>query len=667
MQPKIVTILLSLLITWSTWADNDKYVNLFMGTSGDHGQVTPAATVPFGMIAVCPDSDPGQHGGYDYAVPEISGISINRVSGVGCSGVGGNISVRPAAPDETLSIVKESERAHPGYYETLFSNGVKGSFTATHNMAVERYQFPGNSKRRLFINFVSSFEKHEVSSTYKVVDPYTIEGYVNSPTACARGRYKLWFLFKTDTPFHVEKMNEEDLLIAFQPNTKSAEVRITVSPLDQVTAREEAEMWASKSFRKIHREARSQWREVLGRIDVSGADEEIRTLFYTSLYRVYLSPMDVTSHDGRYLGTDGNIYHADGFRYYSSWSMWDTFRTKFPLLVITEPETMSDIALSLLHQFRTGKRDWATPFESAPTVRTEHSQIMLLDAYRKGIQQVDFTIGYEGMKSEAATALPMRSPDQKMETAYDLWAMGEIAGIMGKHQDAKQYHAFADSLFSDTWKRTFMHITPGFEKMGDNGLYQGSRWQYRWAAPQYIDKMIAWVGKESLDSQLSYFFDNDLFNQGNEPDIHTPYLFNLTGSPEKSQQLVRNLITRQMTHRYGGNAAYAHPYYGKAFRNHVEGYMPEMDEDDGTMSAWYIFGAMGLYPLLVGSDRYELVSPLFDTITLHSGDARFTIRTRGRQSPDDLIKSILLNGKPLKGYTLQHDSIAAGGELTFIY
>ena len=150
-----------------------------------------------------------------------------------------------------------------------------------------------------------------------------------------------------------------------------------------------------------------------------------------------MSPADVTTNDHRYLGSDGQIYKADGWRYFSSWSIWDTFRSKFPLLVITEPTLMRDICRSLLSLYRTGKKNWSTVFESTPTVRTEHASILLLDAYRKGIRDLDFAIGYESMKKEA-DELPMASPDQKLESAYDLWALSQIAGIMGKSSDEKK-------------------------------------------------------------------------------------------------------------------------------------------------------------------------------------------------------------------------------------
>lgn len=662
----IYTFLSILLLASCTPPGNEQYVNLFLGSSGDHGQVTPGAAIPFGMISVCPDSDPGQHGGYDYSVPNISGISINRISGVGCNGTGGNILIRPALLNDPLSIVKGTEKATPGYYETKLSNGVKCELTATHNIAIERYTYPDDVDKVLYIDFTSSFDPRNVSCSYQVVDQNTIEGYVTSPTACARGSYKLWFELKTDQPFEVLGAKEENATLVFNNKVTQIETRITVSPIDQHTARKEAKQETNSNFETIKKRAKALWREKLNKIDVVGEDEELKIIFYTSLYRIYLSPMDVTSSDGRYLGTDGIVYHADKFKYYSSWYMWDAFRTKFPLLVILEDELMGDISRSVLDLYRTGKKDWATQFESTPTVRTEHSQIMLLDAYRKGIKGIDFKIAYDAMKEEAAT-LPMKSPDQQIESSYGLWALGQIANILGYSKDSSHYTMLADSIFENTWKNEFMHIRYDFDIMKGSGLYQGTRWQYRWAVPQFLERMIEWLGIQVLEKELTYFFEQNLFNQGNEPDIHTPYIFNLLGSPEKSQKIVRDLITKEMTHKYGGNSEYAEPFFGRAFRNHVEGYLPEMDEDDGTMSAWFIFGTMGFYPLLIGSDVYELISPLFDQIKIHSGNSTFTIETRGRKSSNDIITNILLNGEKIDNYKIKHEDIKSGGKLIFYY
>lgn len=647
-------------------AQNTKYVNLSIGTSGDNGQVAPGAAAPFGMVCVCPDNDPRSHAGYDYAVTKVSGISVNRLSGVGCSGGGGNLRIRPVAPSQELHIKKSREKATPGYYSTAFTNGIKTELTATNAMAVERYKFPRSLSAALWIDFASTFED-VATCHYKRISETCIEGYVQAKNVCGHGCYKLYFSLNTSQPFQLEEQKETTACLTFGKKVRSVEVRIGLSALSSELASWECARWEKMDFEDVKSRTADQWEKQLSAIDVKGGKKDDRVIFYTSLYRTYLSPADVSSPDGAYLGTDGKVYISEDFRYYSNWSLWDTFRTKFPLLVLTEPAKMRDMATSLIHLYATGKKDWSTGFESTPTVRTEHAVILLLDAYRKGITNLDFRKGYAGMKQEMER-LPMRSPDQKMESAYDLWAMAKIAEIIGEKADSEQYRQRSVSLFEETWKKEFMNVTPAFEVMKNNGLYQGTRWQYRWAAPQYIDKMIEWVGQDSLRLQLTYFFDHHLYNQGNEPDIHVPYLFNRLGAPEKTQQIVRSLMTEPMIHKYGGNSEFKTPYLGKAFKNAPEGYSPEMDEDDGTMSAWYVFGAMGFYPLLVGDEYYDLTSPLFDRVLLRLTNGNvLTIQTEGRKKKDAPIKSIHFNGKKIADYRISHNELIKGGELIYNY
>ena len=647
-------------------AQNTKYVNLFIGTSGDNGQVAPGAAAPFGMVCVCPDNDPRSHAGYDYAVTKVSGISVNRLSGVGCSGGGGNLRIRPVAPSQELHIKKSREKATPGYYSTAFTNGIKTELTATNAMAVERYKFPRSLSAALWIDFASTFED-VATCHYKRISETCIEGYVQAKNVCGHGCYKLYFSLNTSQPFQLEEQKETTACLTFGKKVRSVEVRIGLSALSSELASWECARWEKMDFEDVKSRTADQWEKQLSAIDVKGGKKDDRVIFYTSLYRTYLSPADVSSPDGAYLGTDGKVYISEDFRYYSNWSLWDTFRTKFPLLVLTEPAKMRDMATSLIHLYATGKKDWSTGFESTPTVRTEHAVILLLDAYRKGITNLDFRKGYAGMKQEMER-LPMRSPDQKMESAYDRWAMARIAEIIGEKADSEQYRQRSVSLFEETWKKEFMNVTPAFEVMKNNGLYQGTRWQYRWAAPQYIDKMIEWVGQDSLRLQLTYFFDHHLYNQGNEPDIHVPYLFNRLGASEKTQQIVRSLMTEPMIHKYGGNSEFKTPYLGKAFKNAPEGYSPEMDEDDGTMSAWYVFGAMGFYPLLVGDEYYDLTSPLFDRVLLRLTNGNvLTIQTEGRKKKDAPIKSIHFNGKKIADYRISHNELIKGGELIYNY
>jgi putative alpha-1,2-mannosidase len=585
---------------------------------------------------------------------------------VGCSGGGGNLRIRPVAPSQELHIKKSREKATPGYYSTAFTNGIKTELTATNAMAVERYKFPRSLSAALWIDFASTFED-VATCHYKRISETCIEGYVQAKNVCGHGRYKLYFSLNTSHPFQLEEQKETTACLTFGKKVRSVEVRIGLSALSSELASWECARWEKMDFEDVKSRTADQWEKQLSAIDVKGGKKDDRVIFYTSLYRTYLSPADVSSPDGAYLGTDGKVYISEDFRYYSNWSLWDTFRTKFPLLVLTEPAKMRDMATSLIHLYATGKKDWSTGFESTPTVRTEHAVILLLDAYRKGITNLDFRKGYAGMKQEMER-LPMRSPDQKMESAYDLWAMAKIAEIIGEKADSEQYRQRSVSLFEETWKKEFMNVTPAFEVMKNNGLYQGTRWQYRWAAPQYIDKMIEWVGQDSLRLQLTYFFDHHLYNQGNEPDIHVPYLFNRLGAPEKTQQIVRSLMTEPMIHKYGGNSEFKTPYLGKAFKNAPEGYSPEMDEDDGTMSAWYVFGAMGFYPLLVGDEYYDLTSPLFDRVLLRLTNGNvLTIQTEGRKKKDAPIKSIHFNGKKIADYRISHNELIKGGELIYNY
>ena len=663
----VVAVLACLLgatgIQGRTLPGNLKYVNLFMGTSGDNGQVSPGAAVPFGMLCVCPDSDPRQHPGYDYAQPVTTGVSINRLSGIGCSGVGGNLRIKPSGKDEVLEVVKDTEEAIPGYYKTSFSNGSQGQFTVTRAVAFEKWTLAENGI--LYIDFKSAFEKRKTSCEYEIAGDQDIIGHVNSGTACARGTYSFFFRLHSDKPFTIQDSTETNATLKFAE--KDVEIRIAVSPIDQASADKELAEVSDKTFGRVCVDALWQWRQKLSKIRVKGGNEEQKYLLFTSLYRLYMSPMDVTSPDGKYLGTDGVVYDAEGRRAYNSWSMWDTYRAKFPMLLLLEPKAYADMAASCVNLFRTGKQNWATDCESAPTVRTEHMGIMLLDAYRKGIP-VDFRPGYDGMVREAMMTLPRESPDNQLELCNDLWALGQIAEIIGADADAARFTAEADSTFEKVWKEEFMTVTDEFSLMKGNGLYQGTRWQYRWACPQYSDRMIAWHGAEQLAEELDTFFKTGMFNQGNEPDIQTPFMFNSFGRPDKTCEWVRRYLTDDsMAHIYGGNAEYPEPFIGRAFQNKPDGYAPEMDEDDGTMSGWYMFSQMGFYPLNIGTSEYELFSPIFKKITLKTGGHSIRIKAVGRKSYEDPIKEIKVDGKKIDSRELDHEVFLKNSTIVFKY
>ena len=642
-------------------------VNLFIGTANDYGQLSPGATVPFGMIQVAPDSDPRQHPGYDYEVPRISGFSINRLSGVGGQGCGGNVSLLPITDSTDVSLVKATERAVPGLYSVALSNGVQCRATATHRMAVEQFCFPEGSEPCLLLNPASSFDKliecdfHPLSSTVG-------EGMVISKNTCGRGRYHLHYRFYADAPFEVATQADGKRRITFSTSAGSSiEVRIVVSTglASELAVQSEGTVW-SQPFDVLAAQAADEWQKVLATVEVQGGTPDQQTLFYTSLYRVFHSPFQVTDDDfTHFLGTDGAVHQTD-FTYYSSWSLWDTYRTKFPLISLLQPERSSDIMQSLAVLYTTGKKDWSTDYECVPTVRTEHAIATLLDAHRAGIAVPNLRGAYPGMVEEVKR-MPLKSPDQCLETAGDYWALGQLAADLGMTDDARRWHGRGEAIFDSIWPTHFMTIDSTYTLMRGNGLYQGTRWQYRWGAPMFLPRMEKLVGRRQLANELAAFFDQELYNQGNEPDIHVPFLFGRLGMPRQTGEVVRRLSREVATHRYGGNDAYPTPYVGCAFVNAPRGYCPEMDEDDGAMSAWYVFAAIGLYPTVVGEAQYDLFSPLFDDITVRAAARPLHIRTHGRTAVDQPVKRVTWNGRRLRKFRIPAQTLSQGGELVFWY
>lgn len=670
------TLLLALLPLWASASaplvkDHTGDVNPFIGTAGDYGQMSPGAAVPYGMIQVSPDSKPRQHPGYDYEVADISGFSINRLSGVGGSGCGGNVSLLPCATGGAARLVKSTEQARPGFYAVTLEDGTAFRATATSHLAVEEFTFPRGKQPRLELHTASSFE-HVREARFCQTAPQEGEGLVVSRNTCGRGHYHLYYRLLASSPFRIDSVDGGRARLVF-PEAKDGrvEVRILVGTgLKDELARVPAAVVWQKDLPTLAREAASLWQDLLGRIEVEGGDADWQTVFYTSLYRTFHSPFQVTdSIMRRYLGTDGQPHEAGQGDYYSSWSLWDTYRTKFPLITLLDPERSSSIMQSLASLYVTGKQGWSTDHECVPTVRTEHAIATLLDAYRQGISIPNLDEAWAGMVHEAAH-LPLQSPDQCLEAAADYWALGQLAGLTGRKQEAGKWTLRGEQVFDSVWTKEFQHIDSTYTRMRGNGLYQGTRWQYRWGAPMYLSRMERLVGRQELLAQLEQFFRDELYNQGNEPDIHVPFLFGRLGAPQLTAPVVRSLATGVVTHRYGGNDAYPQPFVGKAFDNQPRGYCPEMDEDDGAMSAWYVFASIGLYPVVVGEATYELFPPLFSRITLYPGGRQkpaVVIRVEGKADGSRPLRRITWNGRRLKEPRIAHSTLVRGGTLVFHY
>jgi putative alpha-1,2-mannosidase len=664
----IAFLLCSVNVIWATAQDVLDNVNLYIGTANDYGQMTPGACMPYSQIQVCPDSKPRQHPGYDYEVTQISGFSVNRLSGVGGSGCGGNVSLMPDETGADVHLIKSTEQASPGYYSVKLSNGVWFTATANRRMAVERFSFPSAKKAVLLLDPGTAFDKVYKSSFSKTGENVG-QGYIDCANTCRRGNYHLYYRLYTSSPFEMQELEGGKKKLTF-PNLSAryVEVRVVLSTglEKELDAMKESDVWRT-DFLTMVEQAQRQWRQLLSTVKVEGGTPDQRTIFYTSLYRTFHSPFVVTDRNMKhYLGTDGKEYEAKDFTYYSSWSLWDTYRTKFPLITLLDPRRSSDIMQSLSTLYITGKKDWSTQYECVPTVRTEHAIATLLDAYRQGISIPNLRDAYPGMMEEVKR-LSLKSPDQCLEAAGDFWSLGQLAGELGMPEDAKKWTARGEEIFDSIWPREFQKIDDSFVKMRGNGLYQGTRWQYRWGAPMFLDRMINMVGKKELGQELVTFFEKELYNQGNEPDIHVPFLFARLGMPQKTGLTVRPLATEVVTHRYGGNDAYPTPWVGCAFTNAPRGYAPEMDEDDGAMSAWYVFASIGLYPLVVGEAQYEIFSPLFDKVTMNLDGKEVNICIKGRTNKNQPLKYATWNGRMLQNYRIAVSDLKKGGELVFVY
>lgn len=643
------------------------HVDPFIGTAGDNGQVDPGACVPYAMVRIAPDMQPRSHSGYDYEVNRISGFSINRLSGIGCGGAGGNLSLRPAGQAAELSIVKESEQAHPGYYAVHLTNGVQCEFTATDKVGIYRFTYPEGVPRVATLDLHASFARFIEAQVVDDASGSGTSGFIHATNTCDHGAYKLHFNLTANCKWNSRREGERFIEYRFDETPgNTVEIRIALSPLGTAEAADENERISNEPFNRLRNAAAQAWESELGRIRIKATAQE-KTLFYTNLYRVMLSPHNVTSADGRYLGTDGRTHTADGFTYYGSWSIWDTYHTKFPLIALLDAPRSRHIAHSLSHMYISGKRDWATKFEPTPTVRTERTSSVILDLYNKGAKDIPLAETVRAIRADLEN-MPTERPDQRLEGAIDVWALEALAQAANLPNGALANQT-ANQLFEETWTKEFAFVDSTYTHMRGSGLYQGTRWQYRWGAPQFLDRMAAIVGgKEVLVNQLDYYFTNNLFNQTNEVGINAAFIFNRLGRPELTHKHVHRILHQDIAHRYGGNAEYRKPVVGKPFTAAPRGYLPEMDEDDGTMGAWYVLATMGLFPLVPGEPVYELFSPSFEKIEIRPvGMPAITIKTTGRNSLADPVREVRFRGRALPAFSIEHDELMRGGTLEFIY
>ncbi|MDP8223004.1 MAG: GH92 family glycosyl hydrolase [Candidatus Lernaella stagnicola] len=650
------------------------YVDPFIGTAGDHGQLHPAATTPFGLVKLGPDTQPGGHAGYDYGARLVRGFSHTRIGGVGCNGAGGSVRLLPFLEGQGrfATLNKTSETASPGYYSVILQDvqSIGVELTATAHVGRHRYTFAEGGVVRVRLTLNEPFADNRGSDW--TLGEAEVTGRVSATNVCNRGRYEFFFAAAFDHPVTAweevpASQESTDVILTFDlGKEKVLQAKVGLATVDaaQATANRDAETpgW---DFDATHAQARTAWNEHLGRVVVTGAEEH-RRLFYTLLYRASLLPVDITGVDGAYRGTDGEVHAAAGHVRYHGWSLWDTYRNKYALQTLLDPERVGDWSRSLVELYQQGKADWATDHEPCPTVRTEHAPALLLDAAAKGIDDFGLADAFDEILAEAAALAP-DSPDTVLEASYDYWAVAELAELLGDQTHRDLYRARALE-YESTWLEHFAVMGEDADVMHARGLYEGTLWQYRWAVVHDIEGIAAMVGgRDELRSQLEYYFAEELHNHGNEPDIHAPFLFNHLGAPWRSQQIVRELLLQPVNQWYGTHDKWPIPYHGHIYRDQPKGFIPEMDDDAGTMSAWFVLASLGLYPVTIGRPIYMLTGPIFsEAICRVDGDVRFVIRAENLSDEAMYIQEVYLNGAALERAWITHDELVAGGELLFV-
>lgn len=643
-------------------------VNPFVGTLADFGQLTPAAVAPFGMVQLGPDTDPANHAGYDFAADRLLGFSHTRGVGVGCGGGGGDllVSLRKAEASGPAIMDKRSERATAGTYRVTYDGGISAEAVATRGAGLLHFTVPQAGPFVLRIDARHSYAKR-ISTAWRTADSDDLRAEMVAGTVCDQGRYRLFSSTRITVngrPLH-RALAAADGVATLQLNLRRGDVIAVATGLSSVdndgAALVRERELGTRHFQAIAAETRAAWNTALGRVAPEGSRAG-RALFYTSLFRVFQTPVAIDDPDRRHRENDGSIARsAAGQTRYASWSLWDNYRTQLPLLALLQPERSQDIARSLADLYIRGKAQWATMNEPFLSVRTEHAGIALLDMHRKGIAGFDARAALKGMVADSAT-LQRDTPDQRIEAAYDDWATAQFGRDLGDDGVVNRFSTQAEG-YRPMWRSVFQTLAEDADVVKARGLYQGTLWQYRWAPVFDLDWMVATVGKPEFLRELHHFFDAGLFNMTNEPDIQVPWLFGALGEPQATADLVRTILTRPMAHPYTNAGKLPQPFVGPSFALAPQGFADGMDDDAGAMTAWYVFASLGLYPLVPGEPWYSVTVPAFTRATIDMGGGRrVTIRRVGPR--DGLVVRADWNGTTLADWRVNHHALTKGGILT---
>eukprot|EP01113_Clastostelium_recurvatum_P026084 TRINITY_DN3130_c0_g1_i1.p1 TRINITY_DN3130_c0_g1~~TRINITY_DN3130_c0_g1_i1.p1 ORF type:complete len:774 (-),score=142.72 TRINITY_DN3130_c0_g1_i1:74-2395(-) len=730
-----------------------QYVNTFIGTGGDGygvGSTPPGPQVPFGSLRVGPDTSavgdvslPFLHfGGYYYNDYYVRCFSHTHMVGAGVQDYG-TIGIMPvSAASITKGIVSsygyrstfthEEETAQPGYYSVLLGTwNVLAELTATMHVAIHRYTFATTGKTNNYILFPISYTltPDGVGASNITIDPttHTISGYVlnNGGLSNRFGGVRSYFYARTSVPFlaygtwldgnvtnggattaNGGKGVDVGGYISFGPSPSNGkpfvvELQVGISWISVQQAKDnlEGEIAANDDFDTVRESTQNIWQKQLGIITVdpsSNANDDL-IKFYTALYHANMAPTTFSEYGGVYLGFDNQVHKLTNgsLGYYTDMSIWDVHRSQFPWLALSQPVVMRDIVRSLLLMYEQGGDIPRWPLANGYTgcMIATHADIVIADAYFKGIVDFDHNLAYKGMVQGATTQQQYASRDdivdwlhlgyvpyeaskrgasETLEYAYDDWAIGNLANALGNKQDAATFWNRSQN-YKNVWNEEKKLFCPK-DRNGkwecpliwidvfDPRYVEGDAWQWRWFVPHDVPGLVElYGGQKTFAAILDDFFSlsqddplnvlpNPYYWAGNEPDIFAPYMFAFGGRSDLTQKYVRWLLENKYTSASDG--------------------LPGND-DYGTMSAWFLFSSLGFYPLAGSANgTYILGSPMVNNATFSfprsDGSVRpLRIITYDQSALNVYVAKVALGGTVLATPFITHQQLMQANTLEF--
>ncbi|MBK9284395.1 MAG: GH92 family glycosyl hydrolase [Sphingobacteriaceae bacterium] len=677
------------------------FVNPFIGTGG-HGHTFPGAVLPFGMVQLSPDTrvDGSWDGcsGYHYSDSIIYGFSHTHLSGTGCSDWG-DVMLMPVSSNPIIdphfyssTFNHKQEKASAGYYQVfLKEEKVNVELTATLRTGIHKYSFPD---RKAYVILDLLHRDKLLDGNIQQKDSNTISGF-RSSEAWAKNQ-KCFFALQFSKPIKSITYSKTNNIIngasiEFEIPNQNLLVKVGISNVSEAGAManllQEADHW---DFEKYKLKAESVWNEQLNKIQILENNSDRQTIFYTALYHCFIHPSLASDVDGSYRDRDDKIYKSDKHQQYTVFSLWDTYRALHPLFTIIERERTKDFLNTFLNQYKTANRlpVWELSANETECMIGYHSVSVIADAVLKGIDGIDNEKLFDAMKAASQyTGFGIQdygnknfldvddiseSVSRTLEYAYDDWCIAQMAKKLNKQTDFLIYMNRAQAYKNMFDPKTgFMRprkngnwLFPFDAKEVNNHFTEGNSWQYSFYVPQDIEGLIAMHGgKKKFETKLDSLFQTSSktsgrtqaditgligqYAHGNEPSHHMAYLYNYIGKPEKTQKLIAQIRN-------------------DFYKNTPDGLIG--NEDCGQMSAWYVFSALGFYPVCPGSTEYIIGSPLFDLAEIRlENNIIFAINKYAYNGESGVVQSVKYNDGLSFNSWISHNRILNGGSMTFSF